>query len=169
MAAERPPATPTPARPTASAAIPSTPQTPTTPRTANAAAAPACGERNPSEPRKEVAPMRPERLESPKPSGSESAFDSLLWLAVVTALAASEPPPSGARTRHAARPGRHVRHPGPSPSHPRGARQRGAGPAVAVGPAPPTARHPVGQPLATPPPDRPGPAAWANHAWPAEQ
>src|SRR6266536_1535712 len=89
MAAERPPGTPTPARPTASAAIPSTPQTPTTPPAANAAAALACGERNPSEPRKEVAPMRPERLESPKPSGSESAFDSLLWLAVVTALAAT--------------------------------------------------------------------------------
>src|SRR6266536_2174636 len=89
MAAERPPAMPTPARPTASAAIPSTPQTPTTPRTANAAAAPACGQRSPSEPWKEVARMRPERLGSPKPSGSESAFDSLLWLAVGTALVAT--------------------------------------------------------------------------------
>jgi type IV secretion system protein VirD4 len=33
--------------------------------------------------------MRPERLGSPKPSGSESVFDSLLWLAVITALVAT--------------------------------------------------------------------------------
>src|SRR6266498_1006979 len=33
--------------------------------------------------------MRPERVESPKPQGSESAVDSLLWLAVGAALGAT--------------------------------------------------------------------------------
>src|SRR6266545_1887545 len=89
MAAACPPVIPTPARPTASAAIPSTPQTPTTPPTANAAAGPACGRRNPSEPWKEVARMRPERLESPKPHGSESAVDNLLFVAVGAVSAAT--------------------------------------------------------------------------------
>src|SRR6266540_4327241 len=89
MAAACPPATPTPARPTASAAIPSTPKTPTTPQTANVAAGPACARRSPSELWKEVARMRPERVESPKPQGSESAVDSLLWLAVGAVLVAT--------------------------------------------------------------------------------
>src|SRR6266542_3242783 len=89
MAAACPPVIPTPARPTASAAIPSTPQTPTTPPTANAAAGPACGRRSPSEPWKEVARMRPERVESPKPHGSESAVDNLLFVAVGAVSAAT--------------------------------------------------------------------------------
>src|SRR6266498_2055702 len=191
MAAACRPGTPTPARPTASAAIPSTPTTPTTPQTANAAAGPACGRRNPSGPWKEVARMRPERVESPKPQGSESAVDSLLWLAVGAVLVATVLvwvvgqvatvlfgahhwlPLSLAEV--AGVPFHLAKHPGdPRLAWPKAVRgmlpsracQRGAGAPMELGSAAAGARRPVGDQVAAAPPDRPGATAGTDHAWP---
>jgi hypothetical protein len=90
------------------------------------------------------------------------------WGAVPSRQAPWRPPPGLAdkRARDVARPGRHVHRAGPGPHHPDRPGQRGAGPAVPLGPSPPAARGAVGRPLAAPPPDHPRTTARADHPGP---